>query len=41
MAKKPYTKTHSSKKGADNHAKAIKARGGKVTRKGNKLTYTF
>lgn len=38
---KKYSKTHTSKKAADSHARKIRARGGSVTRKGNKLTYTF
>ena len=36
-----YSKTHKSKKAADSHERKIKARGGKVTRKGNKLDYHF
>lgn len=39
--KKTYTKTHTSKKAADAHIRKIRARGGKVKRTGNKLSYSF
>ena len=38
---KVYTKTHKTKKAADGHKIAIKARGGKAKVKGTKVTYSF